>query len=44
MVSQKEDEQLIERVFELKCINKIVFVSIFLVYSLLLLFKNKLDF
>ncbi len=26
MVSQKEDEQLIERVFEMKCINKSVFV------------------
>jgi protein tyrosine phosphatase len=27
MVSQKEDEQLIERVFELKCINKSVFTA-----------------
>jgi hypothetical protein len=29
MISQKEDEQLIERVFEMKCINKSVFVNIF---------------
>jgi hypothetical protein len=29
MVSQKEDEQLVERVFELKCINKSVFVRLF---------------
>lgn len=28
MTSQKEDEQLIERVFEMKCINKSLFVCI----------------
>ena len=30
MVSQKEDEQLIERVFEMICINKSVHVCIFI--------------
>jgi hypothetical protein len=29
MTSQKEDEQLVERVFEMKCTNKSVYVRIF---------------